>query len=94
MGFACAFFYGACRKEAPPEPDTPKPGKQDYVWPIDTLDYPGSFQTGMRSMYATNKCRKHSIDFLFFSRLFNSPNVPRTSSECRMAFVGLFKTIF
>lgn len=30
------------------------PGKREYVWTIDTLAYPGSFQTDMRSMYATS----------------------------------------
>jgi len=46
--------YTSCRK-TPTEPENnPKPGKRDYVWTIDTLAYPGSFQTDMRSMYATS----------------------------------------
>lgn len=44
----------SCRKETPPEPPGPNPGKRNYVWSIDTLAYPGSFQTNMRSMYATS----------------------------------------
>jgi hypothetical protein len=48
-GFAC--LHHGC-KETPPEPpdDTPKPGKCDYVWTVDTLAYPGSFQTLMRDI--------------------------------------------
>jgi len=43
-----------CNRDEPTEPDTPKLGKRDYAWTADTLKYPGSFQTNMRSMYATS----------------------------------------
>ncbi len=44
-----------CKKPTPPDvDDTPKPGKRDYTWTIDTLAYPGSFQTLMRDIYASS----------------------------------------
>jgi hypothetical protein len=44
-----------CKKPTPPEvDDTPKPGKRDYTWTIDTLAYPGSFQTLMRDIWASS----------------------------------------
>ena len=44
-----------CKKPTPPDiDDTPKPGKRDYTWTIDTLAYPGSFQTLMRDIWASS----------------------------------------
>lgn len=50
VSLALAFF--TCKRNTV-GPDDPKLGKRDYVWSIDTLTYPGSFQTNMRSMYGT-----------------------------------------
>ncbi len=52
--FLCIIVGFAC-KETPPEPPSngTKPGKRDYVWTIDTLAYPGSFQTTMRDIWAS-----------------------------------------
>ncbi|MDI6804510.1 MAG: hypothetical protein QME58_11815 [Bacteroidota bacterium] len=48
-------FVVSCRdKPTPPPDDKPKPGKRDYTWTIDTLAYPGSFQTLMRDIYASS----------------------------------------
>ncbi len=38
---------------APPT-DGVLPGKRDYVWNIDTIAYPGSYQTNMQSMWAAS----------------------------------------
>jgi hypothetical protein len=44
-----------CKKPTPPDvDDTPKPGKRDYTWTIDTLAYPGSLQTLMRDIWASS----------------------------------------
>ncbi len=32
----------------------PPPGKRDYLWTVDTLAYPGSFQTSMYSIWASS----------------------------------------
>ncbi len=56
----CFSLYGVliglqCKKPTPPDvDDTPKPGKRDYTWTIDTLAYPGSFQTLMRDIWASS----------------------------------------
>jgi hypothetical protein len=45
----------SCKKDSPPEPPIgPKPGKREYVWTVDTITYPGSYQIGMRSIYGTS----------------------------------------
>ncbi len=42
-----------CKKDTPPEVKDPKkPGKREYAWTVDTLSYPGSFQTTMRRIWA------------------------------------------
>ena len=53
MQFSLLNFH--CKKPTPPDiDDTPKPGKRDYTWTIDTLAYPGSFQTLMRDIWASS----------------------------------------
>lgn len=47
-------FFSSCRNRVTPPDDTPKPGKRDYTWTIDTLAYPGSFQTLMRDIWASS----------------------------------------
>ncbi len=41
-------------KDSAPEPSTITPGKRDYTWTRDTIQYPGSFQTTMESIYGTS----------------------------------------
>lgn len=43
-----------CKDDTPPENNNPKPGKRNYVWTVDTLAYPGSFQTTMRDIWASS----------------------------------------
>ena len=46
----------SCKKDEPIQshfPDSPRPGKRDYVWTVDTLAYPGSFQTTMRDIWGS-----------------------------------------
>lgn len=44
-----------CRDKVIVPPDnTNKPGKRDYVWTVDTLAYPGSYQTLMRDIWASS----------------------------------------
>lgn len=51
-----------CKKPTPPDvDDTPKPGKRDYTWTIDTLAYPGSFQTLMRNIWASSPTNVHVV---------------------------------
>jgi hypothetical protein len=49
------FLAGLCLgcKETPSVPPTEKPGKRDYVWVVDTINYPGSFQTTMRDIWGS-----------------------------------------
>jgi len=57
VSIAVTFFLTgfACKENPPGPPDnTPKPGKRDYVWTVDTLAYPGSFQTLMRDIWASS----------------------------------------
>jgi hypothetical protein len=35
-------------------PEEIKPGRRDYVWTIDTLEYPGSFQTSMWDIWGSS----------------------------------------
>lgn len=37
-----------------PPVNTLQPGKRNYIWNVDTLAYPGSFQTLMRDIYASS----------------------------------------
>jgi hypothetical protein len=51
---ACFLVFFSCKKDSPPEPPNgPKPGKREYVWTVDTIAYPGSFQTTMRDIWAS-----------------------------------------
>ncbi len=43
----------SCKKDSPPEPPGTKPGKRDYMWTVDTISYPGSFQTTMRDIWGS-----------------------------------------
>jgi hypothetical protein len=50
-----ALVFTSCKKDSSPEPPSgPKPGKRDYVWTVDTIAYPGSFQTTMRDIWASS----------------------------------------
>src|ERR1041384_396670 len=44
----------ACRDSGTDPVKPPPPGKNDYLWTVDTLAYPGSFQTNMHAMYANS----------------------------------------
>jgi hypothetical protein len=46
-----SLFFGQC-KNAPTEPEKKSP--REYTWTIDTLAYPGSYQTAMRDMWASS----------------------------------------
>jgi hypothetical protein len=35
-------------------PEEEQPGRRDYVWTIDTLEYPGSFQTSMEDIWGSS----------------------------------------
>jgi hypothetical protein len=41
----------SCDKALNENDDAMKPGRRDYVWTIDTISYPESFQTNMYTMY-------------------------------------------
>lgn len=41
-------------KTNPDSPSDPIEGKRNYVWTVDTLSYPGSFQTSMQDMWASS----------------------------------------
>ena len=45
IGFACSFGT---------DPDDPPKNPRDYVWTVDTLAYPGSIQTHMRSIWGSS----------------------------------------
>lgn len=50
-----SFLNLQCKKPTPPDvDDTPKPGKRDYTWTIDTLAAPGSMQTIMQAIWGTS----------------------------------------
>jgi len=44
----------ACREKGTEPPQGSQPGKRDYTWTVDTLAYPGSFQTLMYSIWASS----------------------------------------
>jgi hypothetical protein len=53
--FSVIAVFVSCKKDTPPEPPSgTKPGKRDYVWTVDTIAYPGSFQTTMRDIWASS----------------------------------------
>lgn len=47
-----ALLYFGCKEEGTPPPSVKDP--RTYSWTVDTITYPGSFQTTMRSIYATD----------------------------------------
>ncbi|TAK66758.1 MAG: hypothetical protein EPO24_01220, partial [Bacteroidetes bacterium] len=51
--FSFVFLALSC-VEDPPTQIIPVLGKRDYIWTVDTLAYPGSFQTLMRDMWASS----------------------------------------
>ena len=55
VSVALVIFLGLECKKKPVEPnENDKLGRRDYTWTIDTLSYPGSYQTTMRDMYAVD----------------------------------------
>ncbi|MBI5217140.1 MAG: hypothetical protein HY960_15395, partial [Ignavibacteriae bacterium] len=44
----------SCEEDETQPDETPKPGKRDYTWTVDTLAYPGSFQTLMQDIWASS----------------------------------------
>jgi hypothetical protein len=53
--FSVIAVFVSCKKDTPPEPPGgTKPGKREYVWTVDTIAYPGSFQTTMRDIWASS----------------------------------------
>ena len=48
------FLLPACRENGTGPANTPQPGKRNYVWTVDTLSYPGSFQTLMKCIWASS----------------------------------------
>ena len=51
---AIALLLISCRKDDPIQPQPPTPGKRDYVWNLYNFKYPGSYQTNMRSIWASS----------------------------------------
>lgn len=51
---SAVLVMSTCKDDTPPENNSPKPGKRNYVWMVDTLAYPGSFQTTMRDIWASS----------------------------------------
>ena len=47
-------LFTACKNSTEPAVDKTKNPKE-YTWTIDTLEYPGEFQTGLRSIWATRQ---------------------------------------
>jgi hypothetical protein len=46
-------FWSSCKESS--QPNVPvSSGKRDFVWTLDTLAYPGNFQTNMQSMFGTS----------------------------------------
>jgi hypothetical protein len=52
--FTTLFVYSCKNKPTQTDDTSPKPGKRDYTWTIDTLAYPGSMQTLMRDIWASS----------------------------------------
>ncbi len=47
-------LFLSCHEDATRPPAEPPPGMRNYVWTVDTLAYPGSFQTLMRYIWASS----------------------------------------
>ncbi|MFI5252327.1 MAG: hypothetical protein ACHQQQ_07860 [Bacteroidota bacterium] len=53
LSIAFGFLILSCHhSNEPPQP--PTPGKRNYTWTVDTLSYPGSFQTDMVDIWASS----------------------------------------
>ncbi len=63
------FFAISCNTTEPPAEEGPKTGKRDYVWSSDTLLYPNSFQTTMRSIYGTASNNDYIVGHKDLNRL-------------------------
>ncbi len=50
----CLIVAFACKKDSPEEPpkEIPK-DPRTYTWTVDTIAYPGSFQTTMRAIWGS-----------------------------------------
>jgi len=54
----------SCKKSiTDPQPDELQPGRRDYVWKVDTLKHPSSFQTLMRSIWGTSSKNLFAVGF-------------------------------
>ncbi len=53
----------SCTKPNEPEEENLQPGRRDYVWTVDTLKHPNSFQTHMRSIWAANATDVYVVGF-------------------------------
>ena len=51
---ALAFVSCHHPDDPPPPPPEPDPGKRDYVWSLDTLNHPDSYQTDMEDIWASS----------------------------------------
>lgn len=50
----CLIHLLSCAQETPPGPPGVKPGKRDFVWTVDTVNYPGSTQTTMDDIWGSS----------------------------------------
>jgi len=44
-------------------PEDIQPGRRDYVWTIDTLEYPGSFQTSMEDIWGSSSYNVYVVGY-------------------------------
>lgn len=56
LGLVVSLIVVSCKKEASLAPSTPPGGKdpRTYTWTVDTLQYPGSFQTAMMRIWGSS----------------------------------------
>ena len=59
--FPAVFLVEGCKKDPIDSSNNAKPGKRNYVWTVDTLSYPGSFQTMMRAIWGTSASNVYAV---------------------------------
>jgi hypothetical protein len=58
-----SLLHIGCEDDPPPKPpNTPKP-KRDFVWTIDTLEYPGSYQTLMYDIWVDSPSNAYVVGY-------------------------------
>jgi hypothetical protein len=56
-----SLLHIGCEDDPPPKPPGPPKPKRDFVWTIDTLEYPGSYQTLMYDIWVDSPTNAYVV---------------------------------